>query len=68
MRAVRRRSSRQVRSRRGATLVELVVTMTILTVGLFALAGTATLATRMSGEGARQTAAATVAQRRIEQL
>jgi len=42
--------------------------MMILTVGLLALAGSASLVTRLSGEGARQAAVATIAQARIERL
>ena len=57
-----------MRARRGMTLVELVVAMTIIGVALLALAGSATLVTRLMGGGARQALAASVAQSHLERL
>ena len=57
-----------MRARRGMTLVELVVAMTIIGIGLLALAGSATLVTRLMGGGTRQALAASVVQTRLEKL
>ena len=66
----RRRSSSSTasRARQGMTLVELIVAMTIIGIGLLALAGSATLVTRLMGGGTRQALAATVVQTRLEKL
>jgi prepilin-type N-terminal cleavage/methylation domain-containing protein len=66
-----RRSTRDTaapHARRGMTLVEMIVAMTIIGVGLLALAGSATLVTRLMGGGARQTLAASLVQARLESL
>ena len=66
----RRRSSSPTASsaRQGMTLVELIVAMTIIGVALLALAGSATLVTRLMGGGTRQALAASVVQTRLEKL
>jgi prepilin-type N-terminal cleavage/methylation domain-containing protein len=56
------------RSRSGVTMIEMMVALVIIGVGLLALAGSATLVTRLMGGGTRQALAATLAQSRLEQL
>ena len=56
------------RTRSGITIVELLVAMTVLTVGVGGLIkNSASVATQMGG-GVRQTVAATIAQSRIDSL
>lgn len=55
-------------SRRGFTLIELMVTIVILTLGLLALAGTSAAVTRQIGGGAQMALAASTAQARFERL
>jgi prepilin-type N-terminal cleavage/methylation domain-containing protein len=55
-------------SRSGFTLVEMMVAVVILSIGLLGLAGTAGVVTRQVGGGAKQTAAANVAEARMETL
>ena len=62
----RRRSVRA--SRKGFTIVELVVAIVILTVGLLGLASTAAVVTRQMGGGAQQTLAASLASSRFESM
>ncbi|HEU5186161.1 MAG TPA: prepilin-type N-terminal cleavage/methylation domain-containing protein [Gemmatimonadaceae bacterium] len=50
------------------TLVEVLVALTTLGVGLLGLSASATLVTRMVGDGSRLTVAATVAAARLETL
>lgn len=54
--------------RRGVTLVELLVAMTILSVGLMAIAGVSGSITRSLGESRNETLAATAAMARFERL
>ncbi|HUF26332.1 MAG TPA: prepilin-type N-terminal cleavage/methylation domain-containing protein [Gemmatimonadaceae bacterium] len=54
--------------RRGFTLVELMVTIVLLTVGMLGMAGTTAMMTRQIGGGARMALAATAAQARFETL
>jgi len=56
------------RSRRGASLVELIVAMLLLSVGLFSVLGTSGSVSRTLGGGMRQTVAASIAQARIDSL
>jgi prepilin-type N-terminal cleavage/methylation domain-containing protein len=54
--------------RRAFTLLEVLVALVILGVGVLGLSGHATLVSRLVGDGARATRAATVATARLEQL
>jgi prepilin-type N-terminal cleavage/methylation domain-containing protein len=65
---ITRRSTGVPSVRRGMTLVEMIVALTIIGVGLLALAGSAALVTRLMGGGARQTLAANLVQARLEAL
>lgn len=56
------------RARHGFTLVELLVSVTLVTVGALALAGTSAAVMRNLAAGAQQTVAATLAQSRFETL
>jgi prepilin-type N-terminal cleavage/methylation domain-containing protein len=55
-------------TRKGFSLIELMVAIMILTVGLLGLAATSAVATQMIGAGGRHTLAASVAQSRFELL
>jgi type IV pilus modification protein PilV len=59
-----RRSSRRL----GFTLVEVIVAMTLLSVGILALAGLSATVMRNLNGAAQQTIAATLGQSRLEQL
>lgn len=52
----------------GMTLVEVLIAITLLSVGVLALAGTAALVTRMIGRGHRAAAASVAAAGRLELL
>jgi prepilin-type N-terminal cleavage/methylation domain-containing protein len=67
MRAAMRNLGR-LKSRRGMTVVEVMVAVMILSVGLLGLASTAAVVTRLMAGGAQQTIAANVAQSRFEAL
>lgn len=54
------------RGRDGVTMIELMVALAIVSVGVFGLAGGATLVTRLMGGGTQQTRAALVANAHIE--
>jgi prepilin-type N-terminal cleavage/methylation domain-containing protein len=54
--------------RRAFTLLEVLVALVILGVGVLGLSGHAALVSRLVGDGARLTLAATVATARLEQL
>lgn len=56
------------RPRRGASLVELIVAMVLLSVGLFSVLGTSGSVSESLGGGMRQTLAASIAQARIDSL
>ncbi|MFN2400180.1 MAG: prepilin-type N-terminal cleavage/methylation domain-containing protein [Gemmatimonadaceae bacterium] len=56
------------RSRRGFTIVELIVAIMILSIGVLGLASTAAVVAGMMGGGAMRTMAANVAQSRFEAL
>ena len=56
------------RARSGFTLVEVLVAVTILGVGVVALAGSTATVTRMIGRGKIQTRAAQLATQRLEML
>jgi len=62
----RRVASSRVRPRRGVTLIELLISMTILTVGLMAVAGVSGSIARSLGESRGETLAATAAMARLE--
>ncbi len=55
-------------SRRGATLVELIVAMLLLSVGLFSVLGTSATVVTQLGGGRNQTVAAGIAQARLDSL
>ena len=55
-------------ARKGFSLIELMVSILVLTVALLGLAATSAVATQMINGGGRQTLAASVAQSRFEQL
>ncbi len=55
-------------TQRGFTIVEVLVAIIVLTVGLLGLASTAGYVTRMIASGDRYTIAATLANRRFENL
>ena len=57
-----------MRRREGFTVTEVLVAIVILTIGILALAGSSTGATRMLSQGERTTWAAAVASARIEAL
>lgn len=57
-----------LRSRRGVTMIELMVALAIVSVGVFGLAGGATLVTRLMGGGTVQQRASTIANAHLEQL
>ncbi len=54
--------------RRGLTLIEVIVAITILTVGALALSSAAAALTRLIGEGARYASAATIGRAMLESL
>lgn len=56
------------RVRRGATLIELIVAMVLITVGLFGVLSTSGSVATQLGGGMRQTVAAGVAQARLDSL
>ena len=62
-----RQSAARRRGRRGVTMIELLVALAIISIGVFGLAGGATLVTRLTGGGTIQTRAAMVANAHIEQ-
>jgi prepilin-type N-terminal cleavage/methylation domain-containing protein len=57
-----------LKNRRGVTLVELIVAMTILSVGLLAIVGTSGAIARGLGEARGDNLAAIVAQSRFEEI
>ena len=64
----RRPGERRPARSRGFTLVELMVTIIVLTIGLLAMAGTTAVITRHIGGGAQMALAAGTAQTRFERL
>lgn len=56
------------RSRSGFTLVEVLIAVTVLSVGIIALAGNAAMATRMIGRGKSDTQAAQLATLKVDSL
>jgi prepilin-type N-terminal cleavage/methylation domain-containing protein len=65
---IRRRKHLGAGTRRGVTLVELIVAMSILTVGLLAVAGVSGSIARSLGESRGETLAATAAMTRFEKI
>jgi len=65
---MRRRRTQARRARRGVTLVELLVAMTILTVGLMAIVGVSGSVARSLGESRSDNLAAIAAESRFEQV
>jgi Tfp pilus assembly protein PilV len=55
-------------SRRGATLIEILATLVLITVGALGLAGTSALVARQMEDGWRQALAASIARARLEAL
>jgi prepilin-type N-terminal cleavage/methylation domain-containing protein len=53
---------------RGFTIIEVLISIVILSVGVLGMVGTAGLVSRMIGQGKRNTQAATVAMQRMETL
>jgi prepilin-type N-terminal cleavage/methylation domain-containing protein len=64
----RTRLASAARNRRGMTMIELLVALAIVSIGVFGLAGGATLVTRLTGGGTIQTRAAAIANAHIEQF
>lgn len=64
----RRSGALRLRPRAGFTLVELVVTILVLTVGLLGLAGTAAVVAKQMGSGSKNAIAAVAAQARLDSL
>ena len=62
----RHRLESTVRPRQGVTLIELLVAMSILSIGLMAIAGVSGSITRSLGESRNETLAATAAMARFE--
>ena len=58
---------RRLHARRGVTMIELLVALAIVSVGVFGLAGGATLVTRLTGGGTVQSRAALIANAHLEQ-
>lgn len=56
------------RSRSGFTLVEVLIAVTVLSVGIIALAGNAAMATRMIGRGKSDTQATQLATLKVDSL
>lgn len=56
------------RSKRGLTLIEVLIAMVVLAIGVAALAGSSGMATRMIGHGKVETRAAQAASSRMESL
>ncbi len=54
--------------RRGATLVELIVAMVLLSIGLFSVVGSSGSVVKQLGGGRNQTVAASIAQARLDSL
>jgi prepilin-type N-terminal cleavage/methylation domain-containing protein len=63
-----RKRARRLQSRRGVSLVELLVAMTLLVVGLLAIVGVSGSVARSLGESRGDNLAAIVAQSRFEKL
>ena len=59
---------RPLRSRRAFTLLEVLTALVLLGVGILGVSASATLVSRMIGDGSRLTLAATIATARLEQL
>ena len=57
-----------IRSRSGFTLVEVLIAVTVLSVGIIALAGNAAMASRMIGRGKSDTQAAQLATLKVDSL
>ena len=53
---------------RGFTVIEIVVAITIFSVGILSLAATSSLVTRMVGEGHQYSEASSIANQRLELL
>jgi prepilin-type N-terminal cleavage/methylation domain-containing protein len=63
-----RAATSRLRSRAGFTLAELIVSVTIITVGVLSLAGSSVGVVRQMKSGNQSTLAATVAQSRLETI
>src|SRR5947207_13211203 len=68
MLVMKTQSAARLHARRGVTMIELLVALAIVSVGVFGLAGSATLVTRLTGGGTIQTRAALIANAHIEQF
>ena len=55
-------------ARRGLTIIELMAAVVILSIGVLGLAGTASVVSRMMGQGEQHTDAASAARARFERL
>jgi len=65
---VRKHAGHATGARRGVTLIELLIAMTILSIGLMAIAGVSGSITRSLGESRNETLAATAAMARFEKV
>lgn len=63
-----RRPAPSRRARRGVTIIELLVAMTLLTIGLLSIAGISSTVSRSLGESREESLAAMAAQSRFEQF
>ena len=68
MNRIRSRRRRAPRARRGVTLIELIVAVTILIVGLLSIVGISASITRSLGQARQESLAAMAAQSRFELL
>lgn len=64
----RRPAPQRLRARAGFTMVELVVTILVLTIGLLGLAATSAVVTKQMGSGNKNSVAAVVAQARLDSI
>ena len=65
---LRHRMTATPKARRGVTLIELLIAMSILSIGLMAIAGVSGSITRSLGESRNETLAATAAMARFERI
>lgn len=57
-----------IKSRRGFTIIEIIIAIVVLTVGVLGMVTTAALVTRMIARGQRSASASAFASRRVERM